>query len=536
MTEIRAAIYARYSSDKQNDRSIEDQAALCRALCKRDGLLVIELYADRAISGASTANRLEWQRLMRDARAGRFNVVVAEALDRISRDQEDLAGIHKRLSFLGIEIRTVQDGKAEEIHVGIKGLLGTLYLKDLAQKTKRGQAGVVRDRRHNGGRSYGYRAVLGQPGRLEILPDEAAIVRRIFNSYLAGQSARDIAGALNRESVPAPRGGHWNASTIGGSRKRRNGILQNELYVGRIVWNRQSFIKNPENGRRISRPNPSSEWVVAEVPELRIINDETWNSVQCRRGERGGPVRYHTTRSRRLLSGLVKCGQCGSGYVIAGGDKRGRFLRCSRMIESGICENKRTVSLDTVEATVLQGIEVHLGSPELVAEYVREFHHAFAELRDTTEDQRKQLSKRLRETERSIHTVVDLLVKGKPSRALTERLAELETERDATELALAEVGAPPIMFKPDVAKNYLAKVKDLKDALAAADEENRAVAYTAIRELIDKVVIRTSGPGKRTEIDIYGRIQSLFPKNEADTESMGVLVAGVGFEPTTFRL
>jgi site-specific DNA recombinase len=151
MTKIRAAIYARYSSDKQNDRSIEDQAALCHALCKRNGLLVIELYADRAISGASTANRLEWQRLMRDARAGKFNVVVAEALDRISRDQEDLAGIHKRLSFLGIEIRTVQDGKAEEIHVGIKGLLGTLYLKDLAQKTKRGRAGVVRDRRHNGG-------------------------------------------------------------------------------------------------------------------------------------------------------------------------------------------------------------------------------------------------------------------------------------------------------------------------------------------------------------------------------------------------
>jgi site-specific DNA recombinase len=153
---------------------------------------------------------------MRDARAAKFDVVVAEALDRISRDQEDLAGIHKRLRFCKIEIRTVQDGKAEEIHVGIKGLLGALYLKDLAQKTKRGQAGVIRDGRHNGGRSFGYRPLPGQPGRLEILPDEAAIVRRIFASYVAGQSPRDIAGALNREGIPAPRGGHWNASTIGG--------------------------------------------------------------------------------------------------------------------------------------------------------------------------------------------------------------------------------------------------------------------------------------------------------------------------------
>ena len=70
----------------------------------------------------------------------------------------------------------------------------------------------------------------------------------------------------------------------------------------------------------------------------------------------------------------------------------------------------------------------------------------------------------------------------------------------------------------------------------AADPENRTMAYEAIRELIDEVVIRPHGPYKPVEIDIYGRIQSLFPKNETNPESMGVLVAGVGFEPTTFRL
>jgi site-specific DNA recombinase len=116
------------------------------------------------------ANRLGWQRVMRDARAAKFDVVVAEALDRISRDQEDLAGIPKRLRFCKIEIRTVPDGTAEEIHVGIKGLLVALYLKDLAQKTKRGHAGVIRDGRHNGGRSFGYRPVPGQPGRLGTRP------------------------------------------------------------------------------------------------------------------------------------------------------------------------------------------------------------------------------------------------------------------------------------------------------------------------------------------------------------------------------
>ena len=231
----RAVIYARFSSDKQSERSIDDQVALCRVCCEREGLLVSEVYDDRAISGASTANRIGWLRLMRDASAGKFDVVIAEALDRISRDQEDLAGIYKRLRFMQIELRTVQDGKAEEIHVGVKGLLGALYLKDLAQKTKRGQAGVIRDQRHNGGRSYGYRSVPGKPGRREIVEVEASVVRRIFDSYAAGRSPRDIAAALNREGVPGPRGGPWNASTVAGSRKRANGILQNALYIGRIV-------------------------------------------------------------------------------------------------------------------------------------------------------------------------------------------------------------------------------------------------------------------------------------------------------------
>ena len=431
---LRAVIYARFSSEKQRERSIEDQVALCRNFCERDGLSIVGVYQDRAISGASTANRLGWQRLMKDARAARFDVVVAEALDRISRDQEDLAGIHKRLRFRKIEIRTVQDGTAEEIHVGIKGLLRALYLKDLAQKTKRGQAGVIRDGRHNGGRSFGYRPVPGQPGRLEILPDEAAVVRRIFASY-AGQYPRDIAGALNREGISAPRGGCWNASTIGGSRTRQNGILQNRLYIGQTVWNRQSSIKNPENGRRVSRPNPPSDWMESKTPELRIIDDATWNAVQ----HRGGATRHHASRPRRLLSGLLKCGKCGSGYVVSGADKRGPYLRCSRLLESGACDNKRTVSLDAIEATVLHGIEGHLCAPDLVAEYVKEFYRAMADLRDTSQRRRAEISKRLVEVEKAINAIVDAIAEGgRSSRALTQRLADLESERDGIETTIKE--------------------------------------------------------------------------------------------------
>jgi site-specific DNA recombinase len=109
-------------------------------------------------------------------------------------------------AFAGIKIITVQDSVAGEIHIGVKGLLGALYLKDLAQKTHRGQAGVVRDGRHNGGRSYGYRPVLGRPGVLEIYEAEAAVVRRICRDYLGGRSPRDSRSRSTRSVSQVPAG------------------------------------------------------------------------------------------------------------------------------------------------------------------------------------------------------------------------------------------------------------------------------------------------------------------------------------------
>lgn len=108
----RAAIYARFSTDLQNERSVEDQVTLCRKHAEQHDLTVVATYEDKARSGASIFGRDGLLRLMDAARDGAFDVVVIEALDRLSRDMEDLAGIHKRLSFLNIEIRAVHDGVA----------------------------------------------------------------------------------------------------------------------------------------------------------------------------------------------------------------------------------------------------------------------------------------------------------------------------------------------------------------------------------------------------------------------------------------
>ena len=137
---IRAVIYARYSSDNQRDASIEDQVRQCRARIEQEKWRLGEIYSDHAISGA-TALRPGYQKLLEDARAGRFEVVVAEALDRLSRDQEHIAGLFKQLRFAGVKLVTLAEGEIGELHVGLKGTMNALFLKDLAHKTRRGLRG-----------------------------------------------------------------------------------------------------------------------------------------------------------------------------------------------------------------------------------------------------------------------------------------------------------------------------------------------------------------------------------------------------------
>lgn len=277
---MKVAIYARYSSDNQRDASIADQLRICRAHAEKQGWQIIEEYTDHAISGASLL-RPGIQALIADATRGRFQIVLAEAMDRLSRDQQDIASLYKRMSYSDVKIVTLSEGEVSHLHVGLKGTMNALFLQDLADKTRRGQRGRVEAGKSGGGNSYGYDVVKkfdgnGEPirGDRTINEVQANVVRRIFRDYAAGKSAKTIAVALNKEGVPSPSGGEWGFSTINGNPKRGTGILNNEMYVGKLVWNRQRFVKDPDTGKRQARPNPESEWVIQVAPELCIIEDD----------------------------------------------------------------------------------------------------------------------------------------------------------------------------------------------------------------------------------------------------------------------
>ncbi len=157
MTKV--ALYTRYSSDNQSVASIEDQFRICREHAARETWHVVGTYHDAAISGASVIRRPGIQSLLQNVQRGRFEIALAEALDRMSRDQADVATLFKHLRFAGVQIITLSEGETTEFHVGLKGAMNALFLKDLAAKTHRGIRGRVEKGKSGGGFGYGYDVV-----------------------------------------------------------------------------------------------------------------------------------------------------------------------------------------------------------------------------------------------------------------------------------------------------------------------------------------------------------------------------------------
>ncbi|WP_246033036.1 recombinase family protein [Falsirhodobacter xinxiangensis] len=183
---LRVALYARYSTDLQNAASIEDQIRLCRERALREGWQIVGTYEDAGLSGSSMILRPGLQRLLQDGRNHRFDLVLSEALDRISRNQADIATIYQNLSFAGVNLLTLADGQVNEMHIGLKGTMNALFLKELAAKTHRGLRGRVEKGKSGGGNAFGYSVLrhMGENGEIrrgdrEINAEEAAIVQRI---------------------------------------------------------------------------------------------------------------------------------------------------------------------------------------------------------------------------------------------------------------------------------------------------------------------------------------------------------------------
>jgi site-specific DNA recombinase len=402
---------------------------------------------------------------------------------------------------------------------------------------KRGMVGLVNRGKHAGGRAYGYRPALGAKGEPEIVPEEAAIVRRIFAEYAAGETPRQIAYALNREGVPPPRGRAWNASTINGSPQRGNGIIQNELYAGVLVWNKVRMLKNPINGRRVSRPNPPEAWVRCDRGDLAIVDRDLFENANALKGLKGRAHPSHARRNVRLLSGLLRCGCCGSGLSTAGVDKSLRVrIRCSRHAESGTCPDPRTYYLSWVESTVLGALRNELRSCVRIQESASRYRRERAAQLEANRLRRIEVRERLDSLNDEMNRLTDFLARGvgDPIR-IDQRCHQGRIEEEAlrAELLALDDAADDLEPHPATVTDYFRTVSELRSRTKRATVDADSPETVTLRRIVIKAVLVPNKEGDETDVEINVRLRPLCRKRHDAHLSVGLMVAEEGLEPPT---
>ncbi|MHB2264578.1 recombinase family protein [Aliihoeflea sp. PC F10.4] len=341
----------------------------------------------------------------------------------------------------------------------------------------------------------------------------------MFRDFAAGVGPRSIARNLNEEGIAGPGGKPWIDTTIRGHVKRGTGIVNNELYIGRLIWNRLRYVKDPSTGKRVSRLNPESDWIVTEVPELRIVDDALWQAVRERQVEIAEKyanvteaVRAHhrqnalngKRRPKSLLSGLVFCGCCGGTYSIRCSDR----FACSNRITNKSCTNSRTILRDELETRILAGLKDRLMSQELAAQAMRAHAQETNQLNRERRANGEAWAVELVKVEKQIAQIVEAIADGMYHPSMKEKMSGLEARKVELSELVAELPAdlsPDIL--PSVSAIYAQRVAELTEALNNPEERQRAA--TALRALISKIVLTPGPEHGETCVTLHGEFVTI---------------------------
>ncbi|MFN3133929.1 recombinase family protein [Roseibium sp.] len=459
---------------------------------------------------------------------------------------------------------------------------------------------TVRQGKSAGGLSYGYKVkqihnAHGDriPGYREIVPEEAKIILRIFEDFANGKSPRKIAKELNDEGIPGPRGNLWRDTAIRGHKERRTGIINNELYLGRIIWNRQKFSKDPETETRKARLNDEDKWIQVHNEDLEIVPLDLWFRVKERQDAitatyaktKTNPLNA-TQRPKYLLSRRLECARCGGSYAVMSKDRYG----CSKYKNKLGCDNKRTISRKNLEQRVLKAFPDSMFKTTNLRELTAKVNK---ERKETVKDrgsERAALEREISKIEKKIQNTAEAIANGAGAglTTLTIMLGTLEQQQADLKLqlsSLADDGSDvELVSEAVVTKVFRAALETMATAdMSKVDAEYRDPFYALIQGMIQKVIIAPN-PVKGVDLMIHGPLATILATLEAwqkeeerltetykqeylerceagelktDAEEAAFIervnaeleskrrsferlqvsvVAGVGFEPTTFRL
>ena len=526
---IRTAAYARYSSDAQREASLRDQIRDIENYCRRMDWAAPKVFEDAAVSG-SRSDRPGYQALLTAVEAGTIDIVLVYDLSRLSRDQVESTRALRMFDYHGVRLIGTSDGvdtarTGWKLDAGFRALMNEDYLDKLGEMTRRGMVGLALDGFNTGGLPYGYDSIPTERGQRRIVNEnEAKWVRWIFERYAQGDTPRAIVDQLNRLGIPSPRGGTWVATALYPDAKG-TGMLGNEIYAGRLIWNRRRWSRHPETRRRMPTLRPRSEWLITEAPELRIVEEALWEAAQARtRAIRDKTSRQRNAGSRAkggggaskyIFSGLLRCGCCGGAYVIVDRTRYG----CATNKDRGdaACANRLKVKRHLVEELLLAGIKKDLMSEEAFQVFEDEVAKLLKEAQPDPGVARRAEAKAKQEVDNILNAIRQGIVTPGTRRALEEAEARLSE----AQMMVQEVErCTPTKMIPRAREAFADLVANLEKA------DNVAATRKAVGDIVGQIrLLPEDGElvAEMTSAGLAGACQM-------------ALVAGAGFEPATFGL
>ena len=445
----RAAIYARVSdkSQAEDDKtSIGEQTSDMEAYCEERGLAITARYQE--VGRGWSKSRPEFQRMLADAAAGRFDTIVCWKSDRLSRGMYPAAALIEVVEAHHITLESVMDA-IDMKTFGLMAAIGKIELDNFRERASMGKRGMAKQGRipiHNV--PYGYR--VNDEGRPEIVEHEAEVVRRVYRMCVEeDMGASLIARRLTAEGVPMAKAGrHWYDGTI-------HRLLTNETYKG-TWWYGRARYTSTEEGVRV-QGQPEEEWI--GVPFPPIVDEKTWERAHTLRRRRYTRAKRNT-KVFYLLQHLLRCSECGLLMGCSANTKKAvkrngklykyeldpprRYYKCYGYQTLRLrCREKPMIRAERLEELVWNEVRRVLANPELIVAGLESLTDSGG---GGLDEERARLERDLQRVQFEEDRAIRLFVTGKITedqldhqrRFISERLERAQAELDACQEREAE--------------------------------------------------------------------------------------------------
>ena len=510
---MNAVIYARYSSDKQTEQSIDGQLRVCTDYAARNGITIIDKYIDRAISGTSD-KRPRFQQMISDSAFSRFDCVIVYKLDRFSRNRYDSLYYKRILNKNNVKVISATEGiNGDPDSLLLEAILeadAERYSRILSMNVRRGMKESATKCNSTGGTlPLGY--CVGKDKKLHIDPRQAVIVRKVFSRYAKGDTVTDIINDLNASGFRNRNGKPFHKNSF-------SSMLKNRKYIGEYRY--------------------GDIVVPGGMPAL--IDAETFQKVQERLQKNKKSPAHTKATNNYLLSGKLYCGHCKELMVgESGKGKSGQmyyYYKCSNRKKGGNCK-KSTVKKDFIESLTLDLLCKHVLRDDTI-DYIAELVCAEQQKIHDDNSMLTSLKIQLTDVKRKKENILSAIEQGAFSPALNDRLNELDN--DITNLSVsieAESNKGQIYAKSDII-NALMRYKSL-DITDRSQAQRLIDIFLGAAALYDDKLIAicnfNSDKSILTVPDIT-QLADLFCRDGELCSDYSVMVGHQGLEPRTDRL